>query len=175
MTLTVRRAAACRALPVACAALLAAGCWAASGGAPDVAVPSPRGEAARTCRDLAGALPERVSGEERGDLPERTPYAAVWGDPAIVLRCGVPEPAVLRADSDVYNPLADAVKVNGVSWLLEEEPDGMRFTTTHREVHVEVTVPDDYAPEVNPLTDLAAPVDRHVPLDALCRESPENC
>jgi len=68
---------------------------------------------------------------------------------------------------DSYDPTADAVDVNGVAWLLEEESDGIRFTTTERTMFVEVTVPDDYAPEVNPLTDLAAAVDEHIPADPL--------
>ena len=153
-------------LSVASVAPLA--CAACSGGGPaGVAVPSPSGEAAAACRDLASALPRRVQDQERGTPGQETPYAAVWGDPPIVLRCGVDRPAVLTPGSSTYNPAADAVEVNGVAWLVEEQPDGFRFTTTERSVYVEVTVPDDYAPEVNPLVDLAAPVDAHIPPDAL--------
>lgn len=137
------------------------------GGTPDIAVPEPRGEAAGACRALSRALPDRLTEEERGELDEETPYAAVWGDPAIVLRCGVARPALLTPGNAEYNPMADAVEVNGVSWLIEEEPDDVRFTTTERTVFVEVTVPGDYAPEVNPLTGLARPVADHIPLDPL--------
>jgi hypothetical protein len=147
-------------------ALVLAACT-SGGGSPEVAVPSPDGEAARACRSLAEALPRRVGEQEREALDQDTPYAAVWGDPAIVLRCGVRSPAMLTPGSDTYDPTADAVDVNGVAWLLEEESDGVRFTTTERTMFVEVTVPDDYAPEVNPLTDLAAAVDEHIPADPL--------
>jgi hypothetical protein len=55
--------------------------------------------------------------------------------------------------------------VNGVSWLIQKLDDGYRFTTTGRKTFVEVTVPAKYAPEVNPLTDLAAAVKRSVPTE----------
>ncbi|WP_062205843.1 DUF3515 family protein [Streptomyces sp. NBRC 109706] len=163
MTSTVRRA------PVLVAVLALAACSSADG-APAVELPTPTGDAADACRALAGELPAVVDGEERQVLDEETPFAAAWGSPAIVLRCGVERPDVLTPDSDAYDPLGvEVVGVNEVSWLLEERADGIRFTTTEREFFVEMTVPDAYAPEVNPLLDVAAPIDRHIPLDELYR------
>ncbi|RMI36567.1 DUF3515 domain-containing protein [Streptomyces triticirhizae] len=154
--------------------LTLAACSSAAG-TPDVAVPAPSGEAAAACRALADELPDVVDGQERRALDEESPYVAVWGSPGIVLRCGVPEPAQLDAESGEYDPThADIVGVNEVSWLLEEVSGGKRFTTTERTVWVEMTVPDDYAPEVNPLLDVAAPIDRHIPLDELYRPDDEN-
>ncbi|UCM91953.1 DUF3515 domain-containing protein [Streptomyces marincola] len=150
-----------------CALLATAACTSGAG-AEDVTPPAPTGAAADACRALATELPDRVDGAERGALAEESPFAAVWGDPAIVLRCGVAEPRVVTPDSESYDPLgAEFVGVNEVTWLLEEESDGARFTTAERQVFVEVTVPDAYAPEVNPLLDLAAAIDRHIPLDPL--------
>ncbi|UED86851.1 DUF3515 domain-containing protein [Streptomyces profundus] len=164
MTSTVRRA------PVVLAAVLALGACSSADGAPAVEVPTPTGEAADACRALAEALPDVVDGEERQVLDEDTPFAAAWGSPAIVLRCGVERPAALTPGSETYDPIgAEVVGVDAVSWLLEERGDGIRFTTTEREVLVEMTVPDAYAPEVNPLLDVAAPIDRHIPLDELYR------
>jgi hypothetical protein len=141
------------------------------GDAPEVNVPAPDDEAARACRELARDLPRRVAGQERGTLDQDTPYAAVWGDPAIVLRCGVPRPEILTPGSDTYDPTdTDSFEVNGVSWLLEEESDGVRSTTTGRTVFVEVTMPDDYETVGNPLIDLAPPVDEHIPVDPLYEE-----
>ncbi|MGP4112375.1 DUF3515 domain-containing protein [Streptomyces sp. 4N509B] len=165
MIATVRRA--LPVLPTAALALVVlAGCT-SGGDTPEVAVPSPDGEAARACRQLSRALPERLAEQERGTLDQETPYAAVWGDPAIVLRCGVDRPAVLTPGSETYNPKADTVDVNGVPWLLEAGEGEVRFTTTDRAVFVEVTVPDDHAPEPAVLTELTEPVDEHVPLDPL--------
>ncbi|GAA2099174.1 hypothetical protein GCM10009801_70560 [Streptomyces albiaxialis] len=127
------------------------------------AVPSPSGEAARACRALHDELPERVDGQERETLDPESPYTAVWGDPAIELRCGVARPKKLTPGSEEYNPTSDAAEVNGVSWLIEERDGGYRFTTTDRAAYVELTVPDDYAPEVGALTDLARGVKKAVP------------
>ncbi|MFC9067475.1 DUF3515 domain-containing protein [Streptomyces harbinensis] len=155
----------------ASAVLLAlVGCAAADGtdGAAAVVAPAPAAAAAEVCDAVDAALPERVEGQERVDGADLPAYVAVWGDPAIVLRCGVPLPLVLTPGEEGYDPLADAVDVNGVSWLLEDAPGGGKlFTTTHRTVHVEVSVPADYAPEVNPLVDLAEAIAGQVPLDEL--------
>lgn len=127
------------------------------------AVPSPSGKAAGACRMLHGELPGRVDGAERTESDPVSKYTAVWGDPAIELRCGVPRPEVLTPGGEHYNPTADAVEANGVSWLMEEEDGGYRFTTTRRAAFVELYVPDDYAPEVGSLTDLAKAVRKSVP------------
>ncbi|SOD64568.1 Protein of unknown function [Streptomyces zhaozhouensis] len=163
-----------RALPPAALVLLLAACSSDSGTA-DVRVPEPGGEAAAACRALAEDLPDVVDGQERRELDEPSPYAAVWGSPGIVLRCGVETPAQLTPGSAEYDAAhADVVGVNEVSWLLEEESGAKRFTTTEREVLVEMTVPDSYAPEVNPLLDVAAPIDRHIPLSELYRQDDQD-
>ncbi|MGP3968544.1 DUF3515 domain-containing protein [Streptomyces sp. 6N223] len=169
MISTVRRA---LPVPVVTLALTLALVSCTSGGdSPDVDVPAPEGEAARACRELARDLPDRVAGQERGTLDQDTPYAAAWGDPAIVLRCGVPRPEVITPGSETYDPYGtDSFEMDGVSWLLEEEPDGVRATTTGRRVFVEVTMPDDYETVGNPLVDLVNAVDEHIPLDPLYEE-----
>ncbi|GAA3853079.1 DUF3515 domain-containing protein [Streptomyces sedi] len=170
MTARPPAAAVRRALPPAALVLLLAACSPGSGAA-DVRVPEPGGEAAAACRALAEDLPDVVDGQERRELDEPSPYAAVWGEPGIVLRCGVEAPAELTPGTPEYEAAhADVVGVNEVSWLLEEESGAKRFTTTEREVLVEMTVPDSYAPEVNPLLDVAAPIDRHIPLSELYRQ-----
>ena len=130
------------------------------------AVPSPSGEAATACRALHRALPERVAELAHVATEPASPYTAAWGDPAVELRCGVPEPDVLTPGGEHYNPTAEAVEVNGVSWLLDERDGGYRFTTTDRVAHVEVTVPDAYAPEVGLLTEFAGAVKNTVPRTA---------
>ncbi|WP_269846166.1 DUF3515 domain-containing protein [Streptomyces carminius] len=146
----------------AAAFITLAGCTSA-GDAPRPPVPTPTGPAAAACRALYEALPERVDGQRRVTLTPGTRYAAVWGDPAIELGCGVPRPEVLTPGSEHYNPTAEAVEVDGVSWLLEKQDGGYRFTTTGREAFVRVTVPDAYRPEINALVDLADAVRGAVP------------
>ena len=127
-----------RALVVA--ALLLAGCTPAQ---IPVAIPSPADQSA--CRELVKALPLNLDGHENTG---RSEYAAAWGDPRIVLRCGVPTPAA-------YEKISEMVVIDGVSWFPEEQNDGYVFTAMGRSPLVEVYVPDQYAPEVNPLVDLA--------------------
>ncbi|MFI6767156.1 DUF3515 domain-containing protein [Streptomyces sp. NPDC050355] len=129
----------------------------------DVAVPSPPGEAARHCRALHKELPRTVDGLARRTAEPVSDFTAIWGDPAVKLRCGVPKPDVLTYGSEHYNPKADAAEVNGVEWLFEKQDDGYRFTTVLRKAYVEVTVPGKYAPEVDALTDLAGAVRKTVP------------
>jgi hypothetical protein len=134
-------------------------------GSTEVAAPSPSERAAGVCRKLHSALPAAVDGLTRHSVVPSSALTAGWGDPTVVLRCGVGRPDVLNPrDREKYDPTAPAAEVNGVSWLVQPLVDdqGYRFTTTDREVFVEVTVPHRYAPEVNPLTDLAAAVSRTV-------------
>ncbi|MCI0386495.1 DUF3515 domain-containing protein [Streptomyces sp. CNQ085] len=151
-------------MSVAALAVLAAAAGCASGGdRPGPPVPSPTGEAAEVCGELYDVLPGEVDGQRRGEIEPETRFAAVWGEPAIELGCGVPRPEVLTPGSEHYNPVSDSVEVNGVSWLLEERGDSHRFTLLGREVFVRVTVPEAYAPEVNALVDLADAVREAVP------------
>ncbi|NUS16837.1 MAG: DUF3515 domain-containing protein [Streptomyces sp.] len=144
---------------LACLAAAAAYGFAVSAnGDGTVAVPVPDTLASGYCRALHDALPQQVGGLSRHDLKPASDLTAGWGDPAIVLRCGVARPAV---DDD---PDADGVDVNGVGWSVEHGPGGsLRLTTTLRQVYVEVTLPKKYAADVGPLTDLAAPVKRTIP------------
>lgn len=86
-------------------------------------------------------------------------FTAGWGDPAIILRCGVPRPA------EMDDAEADAVEVDGVDWLLQKQRDGsFRFTSTLRRAYVEVTLPKERTGDgLGPLTAFASPVKKAVP------------
>ncbi|KUL39830.1 hypothetical protein ADL22_15445 [Streptomyces sp. NRRL F-4489] len=152
-----------RRFPAALTLLAAVSAAAGCSSAPRVAVPSPTGEAARQCRALHRDLPRAVDGLGRGTAEPVSDFTAIWGDPAVELRCGVPKPEVLRHGSEHYNPNPDSAEVNGVQWLFEKQDDGYRFTTVLRKVYVEVTVPAKYAPEVNVLPDLAPSIRATIP------------
>lgn len=102
------------------------------------------------------ALPTVVHDESTRDVSPLSPLVAAWGDPAIVLRCGVERPAN-------YEPTAELATINGVDWFPEQTSDGYRFTTWGRQANVEVFVPDTYAPEVNPLVDVAPAIKQYIP------------
>lgn len=148
---------------VACLSAAAVHVYASGGDDDRVAVPSPSAKTRALCAGLAAALPAEVDGLPRHTLEPASRLTAGWGDPTVVLRCGVARPEVLTPGSRTYDPTSDAADVNGVSWLVQRTADGYRFTTTGRVAFVEVSVPARYAPEVNPLTDLAAAVRKSVP------------
>lgn len=99
------------------------------------------------CAELVARLPERLSNQERRTVEPDTGSAAAWGDPPVVLRCGVAEPAALQPDS----PLTE---INGITWFAEERSKGFVFTSVGLQPRVEVTVPDAYAPEGSVLVQL---------------------
>ncbi len=87
--------------------------------------------------------------------------AGAWGDPPIVLRCGVEKPAALKPTSTCHD-------VNGVGWLAEQQPDGWLFTTIGRALYVSVEVPAEHEPAADALADLADVIGRHVPVTRPC-------
>ena len=104
-------------------------------------------------------VPAKVDGQDRRDPEPASALTAGWGDPAIILRCGVQRP------SKMDDPEADGVEVNGVGWLLEKQDDGsFRFTTTLRKAYVEVTIPKQRTGNgMAPLVDLAPAVKKTIP------------
>ncbi len=126
--------------------------FAACGASPvSISAPAPRDGQRVQCRHLLDALPSTVDEQHRRDISPSTAPAAAWGEPAIVLRCGVPRPGGLTAQSACYG-------VNGVGWYASQRTDGIVFTTVGRAVYVEVTVPHSYNPEADVLTDLSSAV-----------------
>ncbi|MDQ3480301.1 MAG: DUF3515 domain-containing protein, partial [Actinomycetota bacterium] len=65
-------------------------------GSVSVAAPQPSGAAANECAALLDGLPDLVLEQEARDVEPADASAAAWGDPAVVLRCGVKRPAELE-------------------------------------------------------------------------------
>jgi hypothetical protein len=101
------------------------------------------------CTTLAAALPTSLLKQDRRDTDPSSPALAAWGDPAIILRCGVEPPG----------PTTDqCTTVNGVDWVARQLGDGYDFTTYGRAPAVQVLVPKHYAPETFALTALSTAV-----------------
>ena len=145
---------------MACAALLgvlAAGC---GGGSVRVGTPELTGAAARTCGDLVEGLPATVDSGQRREVEPPGAPAAAWGDPAIVLRCGVAMPRS-------FDEFAACQETDGVGWYIPESqltgsPDAITMTTIDRAVNVEVTLPPEHWPPANAMVDLAPAIKRYV-------------
>jgi hypothetical protein len=129
---------------VAVLGLTLAGC----GGAAEVQAAPDAGDTA--CTALLERLPDTVLDRTRTDLA--VTGAATWGDPAIVLRCGVPAPG----------PSSNCLEANGVDWIYSETKDVFRFVTHDRIPAVEVTVPTSVDRSAAPgaLVDLVTAVKR---------------
>ncbi|MET7735602.1 DUF3515 domain-containing protein [Streptomyces sp. NPDC005402] len=135
-----------------------AGCSSADDSA-SAAVPSPGTGVTKLCRELDRVLPSKVDDQDRRDPEPASALTAGWGDPAIILRCGVKRP------SKMDDPEADGVEADGVGWLLEKRDDGaFRFTTTLRKAYVEVTIPEGRTADgMAPLVDLAPGIKKAIP------------
>jgi hypothetical protein len=115
------------ALPVAVPLLLVGAC--SLGGGPAEVGPAPRASDAACARAIAAA-PALVGGRAR--VPLDVPGALAWGEPAIVVRCGLPALAP--------TPL-QCVSADGVDWVVDPDRDPVIATTYGRDPAVEVRVP----------------------------------
>lgn len=117
--------------------------------------PTPGPEVATQCDALLADLPPKVLEAKRRDT-EPGRYTAAWGNPAITLSCGVPQPAAAVTDTRCF-------EVNKVGWTAEEGQGGWIYTTIGRSGYVQVAVPEDYRPEANALVAMAEPIKKHMP------------
>ena len=145
-------------LPALSLLVLAAGCSSTDDRA-TVAVPSPDSRTSGHCRKLHEALPEQLDGLDRSDPEPGSDFTAGWGGSAIILRCGVVQPAKML-DTD-----SSTTTVDGLGWLVEEPGDGSyRFTSALREAYVEVTISEEHAKQgAGSLVDLGRVIKKTVP------------
>ncbi|MFH0521260.1 DUF3515 domain-containing protein [Streptomyces sp. M41] len=151
-------------LPALVLLITAAGCSSADDSL-STAVPSPDAKVTELCRKLDKVLPAEVDGERRADPSPASALTAGWGDPAIILRCGVAQPPKMVDPEVAEGRDADAVPggVEGVDWLMEKQDGGAyRFTTANRDAYVEVTAPEGHDSS-GVLIDLASAIKKAVP------------
>jgi hypothetical protein len=108
---------------------------------PAVPVSPPPGsaEADRSCPPLVAALPLRLRDLLARPVTSSSPFVQAWGEPPVLLRCGVARPAGFVVGA------ANVVAVNGVTWFVQEGSDRAVWTVVDRAVYVEVSVPNQYA------------------------------
>lgn len=117
----------------------------------DVTVPG--GARLRACTQAR--WPATVADQQRRDTSPVSPAVASWGDPAIVVRCGV---------AAIGPTEVECIEVDGQGWVPEALSDGTRFVSFGTDPAVEVLVPKAYdpAPLLLPaFTDLAASLPRN--------------
>ena len=141
-------------------AALTAGCGAVHVPAPDV----PDADR-RACRSLVDDLPDHLAEQQRRET-EGSSLGAAWGDPAIVLRCGVGTPE----DFEQFSPCQ---RINGVDWYVPErqiadQDADVLLTTIGRKPNVEVAIPSDYRPPDAVMVDLAPAIKGHTTVERGC-------
>ncbi len=102
-------------------------------------------------------LPGRLEGHAIRVTTPKSPDVVAWGDPPIVLRCGVARPAG-------YDPNGSVAVINGVSWWQQIGRNVVRWTAVGRAAYVELAVPTSYAAQGVFLVDLADPVKKALPV-----------
>jgi hypothetical protein len=150
---------------VALATLSLAGC---ADGPVTLDMPVISAEDTATCDEFLDDLPRRLDGEERRKVNPAAALGRAWGDPAIVVRCGVDVPADFDATS--------ACEVaNGVGWFvpesqIDDQDADLVFTAVGYRPVVSVDVPADYRPEGSAavIAELADPVQAHLTLVDAC-------
>ena len=106
----------------------------------------------RACEELVEALPQAI-GDQARDEVTGNPLGAAWGDPAIVLRCGVDSPAD-------FTPISTCQEINGVLWFVPEgqvtdQSADVVATSMGTLPRVDVSIPAELRPPQGILTDLS--------------------
>lgn len=115
-----------------------------------VEVPPVTPEADASCPALMSLLPLDLTDEPSRRVQSDSPYAYAWGEPPIVLVCGVDRPVG-------YVVGVSAIQINGVQWYVDtSDPDTTVWTTVDRPVYVQVRLPASV--DSAPVTALSTPI-----------------
>jgi hypothetical protein len=100
-----------------------------------VPVPPVTPETEEPCSAVMAALPLELNGEPSRPVQSESLFAYAWGEPPVVLVCGVDRPAGYVAG-------VSAIQINGVQWYVDtDDPETTVWTTVDRPVYVEVQLP----------------------------------
>lgn len=113
-------------------------------------------------------LPSTLSDLDRVDVDPADAPGAAYGDPPIVITCGVDQP-------EGYGAGAPCESVGGVDWFLPADeygdtPREIVLTSAWSRPRVEVRIPEDYWPEATAAaTGVLSPVvERHLRIVGHC-------
>lgn len=115
----------------------------------------------QACAALAEDLPDTLADEDRVEIEPADAPAAAYGDPAIVVTCGVGEPAG-------FGPGAQCELVNGVPWYIPSEQYDdlsldLEITSAWHRPRVRIVVPADARGlESGAMAGLSGPVAEHL-------------
>ncbi|MEV4659594.1 DUF3515 family protein [Micromonospora sp. NPDC049301] len=102
----------------------------------EMAAPALAARPATVCRALLSQLPRTIRDLAQRPVTAGPEQNAAYGDPALTVACGGPEPTVPATD-EVWT-------VNSVCWHSVEQGDATVLTTVDRETPVTVRIPRSY-------------------------------
>jgi uncharacterized protein DUF3515 len=106
--------------------------------------PAPRTKAAdQACPQLLAKLPLKLDGQGRRRTSTPNQYYLAWGNPTIIVHCGVPRP-----EKFVVGQTTTGIAPPGgkeVQWYSEAVDAGSTWTAVDRSVYVSVFIPDGVA------------------------------
>jgi hypothetical protein len=122
----------------------------------DAPVPEPGADA--PCTTLFQSLPVQLEGDDPRVVQSASPYVRAWGEPPVVLVCGVARPAGFTSSSGL-------IQINGVAWFVDTSAkDVVVWTAVDRPAYVQVRVPA--SADSSSVTDLTAPITEALPAQA---------
>jgi hypothetical protein len=149
---------------VASGCLLLTGC----GGPVEIDSPDLDAEERAACEAFVDDLPPTLTGEEPAEIEPTDSLGAAYGDPPIIVVCGVGVP-------EGFNETSACEEADNVGWYAppeqydDQSADVTIFAVSHRPL-VELRLPSDYRPAglAAALAELARPVKRHLELVQEC-------
>ncbi len=108
------------------------------------------------CAAVLDALPDEVDGQEVREIEQDGLSARAWGEPAVVVVCGVDMPAS-------FTEISDCEEVGGVGWYAEpatyrDQTTDAVLTTIGQVPVVELRIPAERRPPVEEMVDVAPAV-----------------
>jgi Protein of unknown function (DUF3515) len=107
-----------------------------------VAAPTPSAAAIEPCAQVLSQLPVQLDGSDPRRVepsPDSGAPVVAWGNPAIILQCGVARPKTLTEGSSAL-----VIGVGAVNWLPVTGSKETVWFAIDRSVYIQVTVPKAY-------------------------------
>ena len=128
----------------------AVACLAACSGPVEIETPELTATDATACRAFIAALPDTVGDQDR--VESEGEFGAAYGDPPIVVTCGVGRPDHL---------MTNCTSIDGVDWYFEETGERFIATTVGQQPAIEIVVPAEYDQTAPAQVDLGPAITAH--------------
>lgn len=125
--------------------------------------PAP-GADGRWCTEFMEFVPDQLDDQPRRELLVAEPGVAAWGDPAMILRCGLADPAELRCDATLTQVLG---KDGGpVEWLETRAGSSVTYLAVDRPVRIAITL--SASTTLTPVQELSEIIEQALPAQKVC-------